>query len=161
MSVDGPGIEALRDPVVFIALGFGSGLLPKAPGSWGSLVGVALYLVIAPLGGAAVWLAAALAIVVGVPICGRAARRLGVHDHPAIVWDEIAGVMLTLAFVPSAWPWLVAGLIAFRLFDIAKPWPIRWLDRHWGGGLGIMADDVAAGAVAGALLAAVAVAAAG
>ena len=90
----------------------------------------------------AVTLAAVLA---GIGICGWSARRLGVHDHPGIVWDEIAGYLVTMIAAPGGPAWILLGFLLFRLFDILKPWPIRWLDRSVGGGLGIMLDDVAAG----------------
>jgi phosphatidylglycerophosphatase A len=95
---------------------------------------------------------AALAVLLGIPLCGASARRLGVHDHPGIVWDEIAGYLITMLAVPVSWPWLLAGFMLFRLFDIAKPWPIREADHSLRGGLGIMLDDVIAGLFAGAIL---------
>lgn len=154
-----PGIPDLRDPAMLLALGFGSGLLPKAPGTWGSAVGAGLYLLLAPFGTATLLVATLLACVVGVPLCGRAARRIGLHDHPAIVWDEIAGLLVTMTLttviVPAHWGWLIAGFAAFRLFDVLKPWPIGWLDRRIEGGLGIMLDDLLAGTFAALLLLAV------
>jgi len=137
----------LRDPLLFAALGFGSGLLPGAPGTWGSLVGVGVYLLVVPLGPVAVTAVTVIVIIAGFPLCGAAAKRLGLHDHPAIVWDEIAGILLVLAFLPLTWYWLVGGFAAFRLFDAVKPWPIRWLDRRIAGGTGIMLDDLAAALV--------------
>jgi len=132
----------LRDPVMCLALGFGSGLAPRAPGTAGSVVGIAVFLVLAPLGPATQALACALLVAGGVPICGAAARRLGQHDHGAIVWDELACVPIALAAVPLALPWLAAAWFAFRAFDMIKPWPIGWLDRRLAGGLGIMAAVV-------------------
>jgi phosphatidylglycerophosphatase A len=81
---------------------------------------------------------------VGVWLCERAAKTLGVHDHSGIVWDEIVGLLLTLFLAPPGWAWLVTGFVLFRFFDIVKPWPISWLDRRVKGGLGIMLDDVVA-----------------
>ncbi|MDO7653864.1 MAG: phosphatidylglycerophosphatase A, partial [Porticoccus sp.] len=91
-----------------------------------------------------------LAIVVVVSIggfylCGKTASDLGVHDHPGIVWDEIAGFWLAMTAVPFTWYWMLAGFLLFRLFDIWKPWPIGWLDRKVSGGVGIMVDDLLAG----------------
>ena len=89
----------------------------------------------------------ALAIVMfaaGVWLCGKTADRLGVHDHPAIVWDEIVGYLITMILAPSGWLWILIGFVLFRLFDIWKPWPIHWLDKQVRGGLGIMIDDVLA-----------------
>lgn len=141
-----------RQPVLLLAFGFGSGLAPKAPGTFGTLVGVLFYLLL-PAG--QLWLyllLTALICLIGIPICAVAAKRLGVHDHHGIVWDEIAGYLVTMAFVPRGWLWIVAGFVMFRVFDILKPWPICVLDRRLGGGLGIMMDDVVAGVFAGAAL---------
>lgn len=91
---------------------------------------------------------AVLVALVGVWICGTASKELGVHDHGGIVWDEIAGFLITMIAIPVSFPTLVLGFVFFRLFDIAKPWPISWLDRHVEGGLGIMADDILAGVLA-------------
>src|SRR5512145_780908 len=91
-----PTLKSLADPVHFLALGFGTGLAPFAPGTFGSLVGLAFALALAPLGFAWNLGATLLAIVAGFWICGESARRLGVHDHPAIVWDEVAGMMITM-----------------------------------------------------------------
>ncbi|MCJ7557721.1 MAG: phosphatidylglycerophosphatase A, partial [Gammaproteobacteria bacterium] len=88
----------------------------------------------------------------GVWICGESSRRLGVHDHGGIVWDEIAGYFLTMLLAPSGWLWSALGFILFRLFDIFKPWPIREIDHRLGGGLGIMVDDTVAGVFAGLIL---------
>lgn len=93
-----------------------------------------------------------LAFLLGVWVCGYTARALGVHDHSAVVWDEVVGLWITLAAVAPSWPALLIGFVLFRLFDILKPWPIRWLDRHVQGGLGIMIDDVLAGVFAGLCL---------
>ncbi len=141
-----PG-QLARDPLLLLAFGFGSGLSPKAPGTAGTLVAAGLYplLALLPLN---LYLALLLGVVIaGVGICGYAARRLGVHDHAGIVWDELAGFWLAMTAFPSTWPWLLAGFVLFRFFDIVKPWPISWLDRNLTGGLGIMLDDLVAGAL--------------
>ena len=139
-------------PVRFLAFGFGAGAMPFAPGTFGTLVAVPLYLLARslPLGGYLL-LCAAL-FVIGVGVCRGAERDLGVHDHPGIVWDEITGYFVAMTAAPGGWPWVVAGFVAFRLFDILKPWPIRWADRRVGGGLGIMLDDLLAGIYAGLAL---------
>jgi len=139
---------ALRDPVHLFALGFGAGLSPVAPGTVGSLVGLGLALAIRPLGLAALAGAALLATVVGVRICGESARRLGVHDHPAIVWDEIAGMLIAMLAAPAEWWGPPAAFALFRAFDIVKPWPIREIDHGLRGGAGIILDDVLAGILA-------------
>ncbi len=147
-----PDTAWLRDPGHFLALGFGAGLMPRAPGTFGTLAALPLWWLVAGLPLAA-YLAVTLAAAVGgVWLCGRTARALGVHDHPAIVWDEVAGFLVTMTAVPGGWPWLLAGFALFRLFDIWKPWPIRWLDARVTGGLGIVLDDFLAGALACALL---------
>ena len=141
-------LVSLKDPVHFLAFGFGSGLAPRAPGTFGTLAAVPLYLLLLQL---PIWCYAVflvVALVAGVWICGESARRIGVHDHSGIVWDEIACFLLTmLPFVPSITS-VVAGFLAFRFFDVVKPWPICWLDRHVHGGLGIMLDDVGAALMA-------------
>ena len=144
--------KILLSPVHFLAFGFGSGLSPYAPGTCGTVVAVPLVWAIAQLG----WWAHAsftvVAFIAGLYICGESAKRLGVHDHSGIVWDEIVGFSVTMLAAPVTGPWLVAGFLLFRLFDIWKPWPIREADHSLSGGLGIMLDDVIAGLFAAALL---------
>ena len=140
-----PTVRHLAQPVHLLALGFGSGLAPVAPGTFGSLVGLAFALALAPLGLGWNLLAVVVATVAGIWICGESARRLGVHDHPAIVWDEVAGMMIAMLAAPDAWWGAPAAFVLFRIFDIAKPWPIREIDHGMGGGAGIMLDDVLAG----------------
>lgn len=136
----------LREPVHFFALGFGSGLAPKAPGTAGTVVGVLLDPLLRLLGPELRILVVALMFVAGVWLCGESARRLGTHDHSAIVWDEIVGYLALMLVLPAGWPWALAGFVVFRFFDIVKPWPIRQLDHGLGGGLGIMLDDIMAAA---------------
>lgn len=142
----------LRNPVHLLALGFGSGLARQAPGTWGTLAGVPLYLLLAPLPVTAYIGASAVLFILGVWICGRAADDLGAHDHRSIVFDEMVGFLVTMVGIPVSWEWILAGFMLFRLFDIIKPWPISMLDRRVKGGLGIMLDDVAAGLAALAVL---------
>lgn len=132
-------------PVHFLAFGFGSGLSPFAPGTAGTLAAIPLYLLLVQLpfwGYVAVLLVMSL---VGIWICGESSRRLGVHDHGGIVWDEFAGYLLTMLAAPAGWVWMVVGFCLFRLFDIWKPWPVRRVDREVSGGFGIMFDDILAG----------------
>lgn len=141
----------LRDPVHFLAFGFGAGLAPKAPGTFGSLVGLvaAWWLLELPL----VWRAVVVALVIalGVWICGESARRLARHDDQRIVLDEIAGVLLTsLAVVEKSFFAIALVFVFFRFFDILKPWPIRDVDHSLHGGLGIMLDDLIAALYAAA-----------
>jgi len=147
-----PTLKSLADPVHFVALGFGAGLAPFAPGTFGSLVGLGFAVALAPLG---LWwnvVVIVAAVAAGVWICGESARRLGVHDHPAIVWDEVAGMMIAMLAAPAAWWGAPLAFVLFRAFDIAKPWPIREVDHGMGGGAGIMLDDVLAGVFAALVL---------
>nr|WP_126463347.1 phosphatidylglycerophosphatase A [Sulfuritortus calidifontis] len=130
-------------PAHFLAFGLGSGLAPKAPGTAGTLVALPLYFLLAPLGGW-YWLAVALALLIGIWACDVAGRALGVHDHGGIVWDEIAAFLLVLPFAPQTLVGFVLAFALFRLFDIWKPFPIRWFDRQVPGGLGVMLDDLLA-----------------
>ncbi|MBT1443390.1 phosphatidylglycerophosphatase A [Shewanella sp. JM162201] len=139
---------SLRNPWHFLALGFGSGLAKKAPGTFGTLAAVPLYLLLSPLPLFWYLMVTAVAVVAGVYICDRAAKDMGVHDHGAIVWDEVAGLLITMIAAPAGIVWLVAGFVLFRIFDILKPWPIRVLDAKVHGGFGIMIDDVLAGVFA-------------
>jgi phosphatidylglycerophosphatase A len=138
----------LKHPVHFLALGFGSGLLPRAPGTFGTLAAIPVYLLLSPLS-LAWYLAVVLLIcVTGIAICDYTSKQLRVHDHPGIVFDEIAGYLLTMTALPFGVWWMLAGFVAFRFFDIIKPWPISWLDKHVHGGLGIMLDDLLAAVMA-------------
>ncbi len=136
----------LRQPVHLVALGFGAGLVPKAPGTAGTLLAVlpAWLIVEWPLQ-ARVVLVVAL-FILGIWICGESARRLRCHDHPAIVWDEVVGFLATCLVLPADPRWLPVAFVLFRFFDIAKPWPIRDLDHRLRGGIGIMLDDIVAAA---------------
>ena len=144
MANDKISHKVLRDPINFLAFGLGTGLSPVAPGTAGSLVGLALAWGTADLPLILRLVVAVALIVSGVWICGESARRIGVHDHPGIVWDEIAGIYAALLVVPPPlWAWAF-GFGLFRLFDVWKPWPIRDLDHRLKGGLGIMLDDLVA-----------------
>ncbi|MBL4822114.1 MAG: phosphatidylglycerophosphatase A [Colwellia sp.] len=137
----------LTQPIQFLALGFGSGLAPIAPGTFGTLAAIPVFLLLTmllptPLSYAIAVIVMALA---GIYICGKAADDAGVHDHPAIVWDEFVGFFITMFMVPVSWQSILVGFLLFRLFDIIKPWPISFIDKKMTGGLGIMLDDVLAG----------------
>jgi phosphatidylglycerophosphatase A len=142
----------MRKPTHLLAFGFGSGLLPKAPGTFGTLAAIPIYLLMQPL---SIWLYLLLVIsgfLLGIWICDQTSKDLGVHDHSGIVWDEIIGYLLAMTFVPFGIWWVLIGFGLFRLFDILKPWPIGWLDKRVGGGLGIMLDDILAGLFAGLVM---------
>jgi phosphatidylglycerophosphatase A len=135
----------LRNPVHFLAFGFGSGLAPKAPGTAGTLAAIPMLYLMSFLNNLEYLLVLAVVIVAGVWICEKSSSDLGLHDHPGIVWDEFAGLFVTMIAVPFSWKSVAAGFLLFRLFDIWKPWPISWLDKKVTGGLGIMLDDIVAG----------------
>lgn len=131
--------------LMFIATGAGSGYLPKAPGTWGTLVGLLLWWPLAGLSLAAYLAAVAVLFIVGVASAGAAEKILDRGDPGVVVIDEIVGVLIALTAVPVHPAAALAGFALFRLFDIVKPFPVGWVDRHLHGGLGIMLDDVAAG----------------
>ena len=145
----------LSNPVHFLALGFGSGLLKPAPGTWGTLAAIPLYLLLMSVVSSSSYPYFAVIVVsfvVGVYLCGKTATDAGVHDHGSIVWDEIVGFLITMLIVAPTWQNIALGFVLFRIFDILKPWPIKLLDKHVHGGFGIMIDDVLAGVFAWALL---------
>lgn len=148
-----------------IAFGFGLGLLPRAPGTWGTLLALPLFGLCAmlPGGTALLWGLGAAFVGGGIWVCGRACRALGSRDDPGVVWDETAAFYLVLCGLPPGtgtgagdgwewgwewewewWAWVGGAFVVFRFLDIVKPPPIGWLDRNLGGGWGVMADDAAA-----------------
>ena len=148
---DRPALRWWLHPRRLLACAFGLGLSPRAPGTFGTLFGVALYVPMAMLP-----LPAYLAILVGLSaagvwICGRTANELARHDPAVIVWDEVTGFLTAMIAAPAGWTWLLAGFVLFRFFDIAKPWPVRAVERVRGG-LGIMLDDLVAGVLSLAVL---------
>ncbi len=132
----------LAHPAHFLALGFGAGLSPKAPGTVGTLVGFPLYWLL--LGSPFYWAWIAVFIAVGIWACQVTGQALGVADHGGMVWDEIAAFLMVLPFAPHSVLGYVLAFALFRLFDIWKPFPIGWLDARVKGGLGVMLDDVLA-----------------
>lgn len=148
-----PARLILTTPEHCIAFGFGAGLAPVAPGTFGTLAGLPFWLAFMHLPLPYYLLALALLFAFGCWVCGESARLLGVHDYGGIVFDEIVGLLVAclplLVFTPPhGWLWLTVAFALFRFFDIRKPWPIRWLDRRVEGGFGIMVDDVVAGVYA-------------
>lgn len=145
----------IKNPVHFLALGFGSGLLKPAPGTWGTLMAVPLYILfmhVNPYPTEGLLVLSLLTFVFGIYICGRTAQDIGEHDHGAIVWDEIAGYFVSLIALPATWTNIVLAFLLFRFFDIIKPWPIKLIDQKVHGGFGIMFDDILAGIMACAVL---------
>lgn len=129
----------------WLAYGFGAGLSPKAPGTFGTLVAVPIYLLLSMLPMAAYLAVLAVMIAVGIWVCGTTANDVGADDPPGIVWDEIVGFLVAMIAAPSGWIWVITGFLLFRLFDIYKPWPAGTINRRLRGGLGIMLDDIVAG----------------
>lgn len=137
-----------RNPVHFLAFGFGSGAFPKAPGTAGTAVALGIYLLLPELTPLLQLLLIAVSFLLGIWLCGKTATDLGVHDHGGIVWDEFVGYWITMFMAPPGWYWALVGFVLFRVLDILKPWPIKWADKQVRGGLGIMLDDVLAGIMA-------------
>lgn len=133
-----------QDPVYFIAFGFGSGLMPIAPGTWGTLAAIPIYLLFASTSWQIYLLFTFAAFILGVVVSHKVSSDLGVNDYSGIVCDEVVGYLLTMFLAPISLVWMVTGFFLFRLFDIWKPQPIRAVDKHVHGGMGIMLDDVLA-----------------
>jgi len=143
---------SMKNPVHFLALGFGSGLVPMMPGTFGSLAAVPIVCAMSLVSLEIFMLITVLSFFVGIYICGKTARDLKMRDHGSIVWDEVAGMMVTFIAIPINPLSLLLGFLLFRFFDILKPWPISVFDRRVHGGFGIMIDDIVAGAIACACL---------
>ena len=146
---------ALKTPTGWLAFGFGSGLSAFAPGTMGTLMAIPFAIFLKQLSQPWYWLMLIVTFAIGVWVCDLVSRRLGVHDHGGIVWDEMVGYWLAIALVPLQWQWLLAGFVLFRIFDILKPWPINVLDKKVSGGFGIMIDDILAAVYALLIMAAV------
>ena len=140
--------EKLQNPIHALAFGFGSGLAKKAPGTFGTLAAVPIFLLLSLLPLWAYLIVVVAACTYGVHLCGKTADDMKVHDDPSIVWDEFAGFWITMIAIPVSFTTVVIGFALFRFFDILKPWPIDWIDRNVSGGLGIMLDDIVAGLMA-------------
>lgn len=146
----------LRHPAGWIATGLGVGFAPVASGTVGSIAALLPWWSLRELPLPAYAGVVALAFVLGVWASQWVIGRLGAEDPSVVVWDEFVGVWLALLAAPAGWPWMLGGLALFRLFDIWKPWPVRWADREVHGGLGAMLDDALAGGLAGLVLQAIA-----
>ena len=155
-----PSFKMLLDPGHLIAFGLGSGLIPLAPGTFGTLVGVLAFLsfLYSPVFSFPLYcLLCVFMFLVGVFICARTSAFLEAHDHKAIVFDEVVGFFIAAGWIPLLDLFVLAEnndikflfipltFVLFRFFDILKPWPINWIDRNCKGGIGIMLDDVLAG----------------
>jgi len=139
---------ALKTTAGFFAFGFGSGLAPFAPGTFGTLMAVPLYLILVQFSWPMYAWLVFVAFIVGVKLCNVTGGRLGIHDYGGIVWDEFVGFWITMFLIPFSWQNVLMGFLLFRFFDIIKPWPIGWLDKKVSGGFGVMIDDVLAGVYA-------------
>lgn len=133
---------------MFVATGFGTGYIPRAPGTFGTLVGIPFFLLLSPMNIAGYLLVISVLFGTGIFFCQVAENHFGGHDNKRIVWDEVVGYLVTMTAAPNGLVWVVVGFVLFRLFDILKPWPIGWVDRHIDGGIGVMLDDVVAGLMA-------------
>lgn len=156
ISMNPDARKVFTDFRYLLAYGLGSGLAPRAPGTAGSLAALLLFFPLQALGNPTYLAVVLLALIVGVVVSGQVARELELNDPGGIVIDEFVGLWIALFMLPGPWYWALGGFGLFRLFDIAKPWPVGWLDRRLKGGLGIMMDDVAAGIYALAVLQAIA-----
>ncbi len=137
-------VSLLKNPIYCLALGFGAGLSPRAPGTAGTVIALlpAWWLL-----GYSMPIRLTLVIILfvfGIWICGKTALQLDRHDHPAIVFDEVVGYLASCLILPASAGWLIFSFILFRFFDIVKPWPVRYLDQKVQGGFGIMLDDLVA-----------------
>lgn len=140
--------DLFASPWSFLGLGFGTGLAPKAPGTFGTLAALPLYALLAGLDAEYYLTATILLFLIGIPICSKTEKVIGIQDHSGVVWDEIVGFLITMSFVVPSAISLALGFILFRFFDVIKPWPIRWFDQRVHGGFGIMLDDAIAGVMA-------------
>jgi len=138
--------------IMLIATGLGLGYLPKAPGTWGSLLGIPIHLLLIQLAAQNYVIALVVIVVVGVLAAGSAEKIMDLRDPGLVVIDEVIGMLITLIGAPAKPLVLLTGFILFRIFDIAKPYPIRLIDRHLNGGIGIVMDDMLAGVFALAVL---------
>lgn len=133
-----------QDPAWFIAFGFGSGLLPVAPGTWGTLAAIPVYFILSSLPPIFYFVIVCVLFLLGVWVSDIVTRALGKQDYSCIVWDEVVGYLLTMFCAPFGLIWMIIGFVLFRFFDILKPPPIGLVDRHIHGGFGVMLDDVLA-----------------
>ncbi len=148
MTRDEINRKVWTDPRYFICYGLGSGLLPKMPGTWGTLMAIPVYCVLAKLPLIAYCISVALLGLYAVSTCDQLSKEIGVHDDPGMNIDEFIGYFVTMIGIPLAGWAIVFGFAYFRLFDIWKPWPIRWFDKKVEGGFGMIIDDVLAGIAA-------------
>lgn len=145
--------DILTHPIHILSFGFGSGLSPRAPGTFGSAAAIPFWLLFHDQPLMIQALIIAVSFVLGCYFCHVTANAMKVHDHPGIVWDEFVGIWIPLMLIGPEPMAILVVFALFRFFDVLKPWPINWLDRRVSGGVGIMVDDVVAGLYAVAVLA--------
>jgi phosphatidylglycerophosphatase A len=135
----------LSHPAHCVALGFGTGLAPVAPGTVGTLLAFPIHVLLAEYLDTLPHVAAiVLLFVLGVWACGRTGRAMGIADHSGMVWDEVVAMLMILILIPATIVWWVAAFLVFRVFDVLKPPPIRYFDQTMKGGFGVMFDDILA-----------------
>ena len=146
--------DVFSHPAFFLATGFGIGLIPYAPGTWGSLLGILLYLALHSLGWMLIWelLIVLLFFFLALMACNVTIEKFGIADHPELVIDETVAMMLLLITVPTSSIWVIIAFLTFRILDIFKPWPISIIDAKIKSGLGVMLDDLVAALVGGFLI---------
>lgn len=141
-----------KNPIHFLAFGLGSGASPYAPGTVGTVAAIIPYIWMQDLSLTNYLIMLVVTTLIGIWLCDKTSKDIGVHDHGGIVWDEFVGFWITMIMAPAGWGWILIGFILFRIFDILKPWPIGWADSKVSGGLGIMLDDILAGIYAALIL---------
>lgn len=134
-----------RNPWHFIAFGFGTGAIPFAPGTFGTLIAIPFYLAMQSLPALNYFVITVLVIAASIWMCNKVSKEIGIDDHQGMCLDEIVGFLVTMFNAPHGWQWILLGFLLFRLFDIWKPWPIRQIDAKMTGGFGMIFDDVLAG----------------
>tara|TARA_E500000178_G_scaffold315274_1_gene334155 strand:- start:479 stop:946 length:468 start_codon:yes stop_codon:yes gene_type:complete len=144
--------EIWLSPRLLLAFGFGSGCAPVVPGTVGTMAAMPFWYLASDFTFSNYIVLVYLAAVIGCFVCSYAEKKVGEPDHKGIVWDEFVGFWITMSTAPVSWTGLATGFFVFRVLDIVKPWPIRWIDRNIHGGIGIMLDDVVAGIFAASIL---------
>lgn len=141
--------QVWQNPTYFVAFGFGSGAVPIAPGTFGTLMAIPFYLVLQQLLSPVFYIIFTVLFIIAISwLCERISQETHTHDHPGMCIDEFAGFFVTMIYAPPGWSWILLGFLLFRLFDVWKPWPIRLLDEKVHGGFGMVIDDVTAGVYA-------------
>jgi phosphatidylglycerophosphatase A len=134
-----------KNPWHFIAFGFGTGTIPVAPGTFGTLIAIPFYLFLTAYSPTTYIILTIAISVFSIWLCNKVSQEINVHDHQGMCIDEIVGYLVTMIGAPYGWRWILLGFVLFRIFDIWKPWPIRQVDAQVTGGLGMILDDVLAG----------------